>query len=466
MSKVNDQNKNSSLKNNSNLLDSDNITTSILAISFPMMITGFSDALYNMIDSIFVGQFIGEKALAALAINNTIQITLLALASLYAVGISSIISRALGAKNYKKVNETIVNGVFLAFISVTLLSLIILVHLDSILIFMGSSEDVLQYSREYSQIILWFGFLIPVNNVLGSALRAKGEVKVIMSLALLGAVLNIVLDALFIISFEWGVSGAAWATILSQTVILLLLVTKVSEKYHLHFEFHYLKRISKAMVFEIYSIGIANFLRVFTFALMGLSANKILSNYGAAAVASFGVINRILHLAYQPIFGSNLGTQALIGYSYGANKFAKVNKIIITSIILATIMGIIPSILLVWAPVSLFILFTSSVDIIAFTQEASRTIGATFFLYGIQIFSTGALLAMGHPKEALFLSVIRPVLMVLFINVLPHFFGIQGVWYTFPVTDTVSTMITLVIIIRELKMLKKREDNLKKLAIY
>ena len=466
MSEVNDQKITDSSTTHNSLLDSDNIPKSILAISLPMMISGLSDALYNMIDSIFVGRFVGEKALAALAINNTIQITIIAVASLYAVGITSIISRALGAKNYDKVNETIVNGLFLAFLSTAFLSFIMLINLDAILVFMGSSEDVLHFSREYGQVILWFGFLIPVNNVLGSALRAKGEVKTIMLLSLLGAALNISLDALFIISFGWEVAGAAWATILSQTIVLFFLVRNVSKAYRLHFRFHYLKKMSKAMVYEIYSIGISNFLRVFTFAIMGLSANRVLSGYGAAAVASFGIVNRILHLAYQPIFGSNLGTQSLIGYNYGANKFAKVNKIIITSIMLATIMGIFPAILLVWAPEKLFLLFTNSVDIVNITREASRIVGVTFFLYGVQIFSVGALLAMGHPKEALFLSIVRPVLMVFFMNTIPRFFGIQGVWYTFPVTDISATIITVIIISKELMMLKKREENLKNFTNY
>ena len=464
MSEVKEQTTSTPTPSHNALLDSENIPQSILAISFPMMITGLSDALYNMIDSIFVGRFVGEKALAALAINNTIQITIIAVASLYAVGITSIISRALGAKNYDKVNETIVNGLFLAFISTALLSFTMLLNLDAILVFMGSSEDVLHFSREYGQVILWFGFLIPVNNVLGSALRAKGEVKTIMYLSLLGASLNIGLDALFIIGFGWQVAGAAWATILSQTIVLFFLLRKVSETYHLHFRLYYLKKMSKAMVFEIYSIGISNFLRLFTFAIMGMSANKVLAGYGAAAVASFGIVNRILHLAYQPIFGSNLGTQSLIGYNYGANKFIKVKEIIVVSITLATIMGIIPSILLVWAPEKLFLLFTNSAEIVAFAREASQTIGKTFFLYGIQIFSVGALLAMGHPKEALFLSIVRPVLMVCFMNTLPRFLGVQGVWYTFLVTDITSTIITVIIISKELMMLKKREENLKNLT--
>jgi Na+-driven multidrug efflux pump len=166
------------------LLESNNISKSIITISFPMMVTGFVDALYNIVDSIFVGRFVGEYALAALAVNSAIQIFLIAIGSLYGTGMTSIISRALGAKNDSKVKSTIVNGVFLCFISTFAISLLVLSNLDKVLTFMGSSEDVLSYSRQYGSIILWFGFLVPTNGVLHGILRARGAVKIVMKIML------------------------------------------------------------------------------------------------------------------------------------------------------------------------------------------------------------------------------------------------------------------------------------------
>lgn len=443
------------------LFQNENITQSIITISLPMMVTGFVDALYNLVDSIFVGKYVGEYALAALAVNNTIQVTLIALSSLYGVGITSIVSRGLGAKHYQKVNDTIINGIFLCFISTLSLAIIILLNLDPILRFMGSSENVLQYSRQYGKVILWFGFLVPTNGVLSGILRARGEVKSVMKFAIIGASTNIILDALFIIVFGWGVAGAAWATILSQLIVSILLLTTISRLYTIHFQFYYLKRMTRSLVWEIYTIGISNFLKVMTFAGMGMIANRTLAPYGAAAVASFGIINRTLHLAYQPIFGSNLGTQSLIGFNYGANRFLKVKNIIVTGIGLATLIGIVPSVLLIWAPEGLFRLFTDSPEILMYTKTAARITGTTFFLYGLQIFSSGALQAMGHPKEALFLSLFRPCCMVLCMAILPNYFQTFGIWITFPITDILSTLITIIIITKELSSLKKREQALK-----
>ncbi|MGL4676163.1 MAG: MATE family efflux transporter [Brevinema sp.] len=445
------------------LLNDDRIMYSIIAISLPMMATGLVEALYNMVDSIFVGRFVGEKALAALTINSTIQNFLLALSSLYGSGMASIISRALGANNTQKVNDTIVNGAFLCFVSTLIFSLILLFYLDPILLYLGSSSETLSYSREYGQVILWFGFLAPTNGVMMGILRARGEVKSIMKMALLGASLNVGLDALFIVIFGWGVAGAAWATILAQLIVTVILIREIIHFYRVHFEWHYIKRMTWSLIKEIYSIGISNFLRVLTFVIMGISTNKVLALYGTSALAAYGIVMRFVHLAYQPIFGSNLGTQSLIGYNYGANRFLKVQNIIFKGITFATLLGIFPSLLFIGAPDFVFELFTDSPDIIAYTNAASKTIGTTFFLYGLQIFSSGALLAMGHPKEALFLSLLRPCLMVFGVNTLPWIFGISGVWLTFPFTDIFSTIATIFIIVRELKQLKKREEALKQI---
>jgi len=445
------------------ILESNNITQSILTLSLPMMLSGFVDALYNTVDSIFVGRFIGDYALAALSINNVIQIFLLGFGNLFGVGITSIISRALGAKNQEKIENTLINGTLLALCSTVIISWSTLFFLDSVLRFIGSPENILYYSRNYGQIILWTGFLSPLNAILLGVLRVKGLVKEVMKLVVLGAITNIILDALFIILFKWGVRGAALATIFAQGLVCFLTFKKVSKAYRVHFHLHYLKNLNLTLVGEILSIGVTNFLRISTFAIMGIVANRTLTNYGSSAIAAFGVVNRILHLAYQPIFGSNLGVQSLIGYNYGANKFLKVKSIILKAYSFATLLGLIPSIILIIGPDFLFSVFTESKEILFYTKQAARVAGATFFLYGFQIFSMGSLLAMGHPKEALILSILRPCLMVLCVSILPKFIGVFGVWMAFPITDIVSTILTIIVMLKELSLLKKREDMRKNL---
>ncbi|MGL4563057.1 MAG: MATE family efflux transporter [Brevinema sp.] len=438
------------------LLESDDITSSIVKISLPMMITGFVEALYSMVDSIFLGRFVGGLALAALAVNTVLNMTLLAIGGLFAVGTSSILSRAIGAKNYEKVKHTLITGIFLSIVTLMAVSFILLLELDPILRYMGSSEDVLAYSRDYAEVLLWFGFIIPLNGILLSALRSKGSVKIVMMLSLTGALMNIVLDAFFIIVFHWEVKGAAYATIISQLIVMFWAFSKVLYEYQIKLtQFDFFKI---SIVKEIFSIGIFNFFRMMMFTVMGIIANRSLAVYGATAVASFGVLNRLLHLAYQPIFGSNLGTQTLIGYNYGAQKFLKVKNIILKGYTLATIIGIIPSIIFMVAPVPLFQLFTDDVHVLTYLVSATRTVGITFFLYGFQIFSTGSLIAMGHPKEAFFLSLCRPTIMAVIMGILPRFYHEFGVWLSFPITDIMSSIITAIVMSYELVKLKKKEE--------
>ncbi|MGL4366855.1 MAG: MATE family efflux transporter [Brevinemataceae bacterium] len=447
---------NSSTENSEHLLESSNIIRSILIVSVPMMLSGFVDALYNAVDSVFVGRFVGELALAALAINNIIQIFLIAVGSLFGVGAGSLISRALGAKNTTKVRLVLINSLVVGFIFGVLISILILYFLDTILVFMGSSENVLYFSREYAQVILLGGFIQPLNTITLAILRAKGLVKNVMQLVVLGAFSNICLDAVFIIYFQWGVAGAAFATILSQFVILVLSLLQIKKSYLFYFTFFDLRRISWKICMEILSIGVTHFSRVCTFVLMATAANRVLSSYGPAMVAGYGIVNRILHLAYQPIFGSNLGTQTLIGYNYGANRFLKVKNIILKGMIFSTIIGLLPSIILSTASEKLFYIFTDSLDVVQFARQGANIVGLTFFLYGFQVFASGSLVAMGHPTQALILSLFRPLVLLVLTLILPKFFQQTGVWYAFFMTDILNTLFSALIIFRELNILKKK----------
>ncbi|SFB72110.1 putative efflux protein, MATE family [Brevinema andersonii] len=445
------------------LLASDNIIKSMIILSVPMMVSGFFDALYNLVDSIFVGNFVGSKALAALAVNNTIQVGLLAVGALFSVGIASIISRALGTRNHAKVEKTLITGIVIGFLTTLSMSWLMLMFLDNILRTIGSSEEVLSYSREYGSVILWGGFILPLNSILGGSLRAKGLSKKVMILMLCGALTNIFLDALFIIIFGWGVSGAAWATICAQMLVTILALNMVISEYQLKFNSLNCKNLSIRLFGEILLIGGPAFLRSGIFALMNLTANRQLSPYGAEAVAAFGIVNRMMHLAYQPIFGSNLGLQPMIGYNYGARHYSKVKQIIKKGIVAGTIVGLIPSILLVMTPVFLFRLFTDSPEIITYAEKISFAVGLTFFMYGYQIISSGALQAIGHPKEAFILSLARPIIMVLTMNILPKFIGMAGVWYTFTITDITNSLLTAVIMNKEFKLLTRKQHALQDL---
>ncbi|MGL5721211.1 MAG: MATE family efflux transporter [Brevinema sp.] len=440
------------------LLQSEHINESMWTLAIPMMVSGFVVAFYNTVDSIFVGRYVGNLALAALAVNNVIQITMIAMSGLFTVGVSSIIARALGAKRKEKAVQALMTGLFFGFVVMFVFAWTILFNLDSVLLWIGSPPEVLNYSRQYAGVILWFAFIGPVNDILNSSLRASGRSQWVMGLMLTGAITNIVLDALFIIVFGWGVAGAAVATVLSQIVVCLSAFHIVKKSYSLSFPRDF-KKIRFSLIGEIAYVGFPAAIKSGVFALMNLTANRALAPFGADAIAGFGVIYKVIHLAYQPIFGFNLGVQPLIGYSYGAGLYAKVRKIIRVGNINAFLLGLLPSFLLMLAPVPFYRLFTTSDVIITHVRACSFMMGITFSLYGFQMVSTGASLAMGHTWSSLMMACGRPVIMVAIMSVFPRFFGVYGVWVAFPLTDILSSLFISYMLKREFRKLTKKEEN-------
>ncbi|MGL5255023.1 MAG: MATE family efflux transporter [Brevinema sp.] len=447
------------IKSPETVLQSDQITESIWTLAIPIMISGFVIALYNTVDSIFVGRYVGNLALAALAVNNVIQISIIAMSALFTVGVSSIISRALGARKKEKAVQALVTGLFFGFITMLIFAWLVLFNLNKILLWIGSPPEVLNYSRQYGGIILWFAFIGPINDILNASLRASGYSQWVMGLVLIGGVSNVVLDALFIIVFQWGVTGAAIATVLSQIIVCISASGIVKKAYHLSFPRDFIK-IKPNLIKEIAYIGLPASLKSGVFVLMNLTVNRSLAPFGSDAIAGFGVIYKVIHLAYQPIFGFNLGVQPLIGYNYGAGLYEKVRKIIRIANINAIILGLFPAFLLMLAPMPFYRLFTSSEAIILHIRNCSFLMGITFYLYGFQMVSTGATLAMGHTFASLLMSCGRPFIMILVMAISPYFFGIYGVWLAFPITDIINSFYIAYMLKKEFKKLIKKEKKI------
>lgn len=441
------------------LLNSDNLLSAMFKLALPMMISGFVAAFYNTVDSVFVGRYVGDFALAALAVNNTIQVSIIAMSALFSVGVSSIISRSLGAGNKEKARSVLITGLGSSFLGLILFAWSLLFNLDKVLLWIGSPPEVLAYSRQYGGVILWFAFIGPVNDVLSAGLRASGLAHWVMALMLTGAFSNIVLDALFIIVFGWGVTGAAVATVIAQVIVCVVAFLLVNRHYDIGFRISkIIMQIRPKIFLEIVSVGFPATIKSSIFALMNLSANRALTSFGADAVAGFGVIYKIIQLAYQPIFGFNLGVQPFIGYSYGSNRFEKVRRIIFTANGAAMVMGLFPMAFLLFAPEPLFRLFTKSDTIIAYTRACSISMGLTFFLYGFQMTSTGAAMAMGHTMSSLLMACFRPAVMAFLMIYLPPVLGVNGVWATFPITDIISSLFIFWMLRREFQLLKKKES--------
>ncbi len=442
------------------ILDTDHIFPLLLKLSVPTMIGGFISALYNIVDSIFVGHFVGKEALAALAISNTIQLAFIAFAAWISVGTGTLISRSLGAKRYDRVNQILFTGTAIILICTFTLSLIMTNYLDSILLYMGATEKILDDTMAYSKIIILFGFLIPLNGVFQGVLRSKGLATAAMNLSLIGAIANIFLDALFIISFEWGVAGAAIATVISQFISLLVAIFYIIKEFKLLAHFRHMIVFDKAIISQIIGIGAPSGLRLGMIVIASLAANKALQPHGVVALASYGIVNRLVSLAFMPIQGCNFGAQPIISFNYGANRIDRVRKTLFTGSMIMLFIGVTGTLCFVFMPIEFFKLFTTELAIMNFSKEALAYTESFFFLFGIYMLLSGFIQSVGYMKEALFLALFRPLCNVFLYYILPLHFGLYGIFYAMPVTDIVNFFLAIIIAKNVYKkMLKKQEEQ-------
>lgn len=429
------------------VLDSDRIFPLLMKLSLPTIIGGLMSALYNTIDSIFVGHYIGGVGLAALTISNTIQIVLIAFAAMCSQGTGTLISQLLGAKKFEEVNKTLSTGVIGVFIITAMLSIIMLIFLDPILLFIGANSETLLYTKNYIQIILYAGFIIPLNAVLAGALRANGQARLAMILSVSGALLNILLDFIFIVVVRWGVSGVALATMLSQAFVTFLSFYYTKQVYKTPFRYFNFSKINYPQLARIFTVGAPSGLRMGMLALTTLIANQVLQGFGVAALAAFGIVNRIISLAFMPIQGCNFGVQPIISYNFGAKRIDRIAKALQSSIILVSIIGILGTILFMWAPTGLFALFSKNHEIIVLTQQASRYMGSLFFFFGAYMVLSGFTQSVGHVKEALFLAFSRPLINAILYLIVPKYFGLIGIWLVSPFSDLINTTMAIILAI-------------------
>jgi len=424
-------------------LDNDHIFSLLIKLSIPTMIGGLVSALYNTVDSIFIGHFVGGTALAALTISNTIQIFLIAFAAWCSMGMGTLISQNLGAKNYTLVNKILFSGICGVFSLTFILSIIMLIFLDPLLFFIGANNETLDLTREYIRVILLAGFVIPLNALLSMALRSHGQAKLTMILIIIGAVLNILLDYIFIVIISWGVFGAALATILSQILVLIISIFYIRNIYNITIEELTYNYFEWSILKNILIIGTPSGLRLGMLTFTSLIANQVLQKYGVYPLAAFGIVNRIISLSFMLIQGLNFGVQPIISFNYGAKRLDRITKTLIMGICIATGIGILGSCLFLWAPISLYLLFSKNMEIINLARQFSYYTGLTFFLFGGYMILSGFTQSIGYVKAASFLALSRPLIIALLYLVMPKYFGLIGVWLALPFADIINLLMAI-----------------------
>ena len=435
-------------------LSDTNISRLLLKLTIPATVGMLVMALYNIVDTMFIGHGVGPNGIAGLSIVFPIQLIVMGFGQLFGMGGASIISRALGAKDYEKANLTFGNQIFSVLLFTILIMLPGLIFPRQILTLFGATETILPYSLSYYRIIVYgaglFMFAMMSNNVL----RAEGHAKIAMSNMLISAGLNIILDPIFIFWLDMGIQGAALATVTAQGLVVFFLIyhfTKGQSSFRIRLKYIRPKfKIQK----EMFAIGLAAFSRQVASSFIVVIINNKLGTFMLADVyiAVYGIINRLLSLFFMPMFGIGQGLQPVLGYNWGAKRIDLAKKAIRLAFTWATLISIFAFIIIQLFPRFLMSWFTTDLQVMEQGTYAIRRMTILFPILGFQIIGSIIFQALGHATEALILSLSRQVLFFIPIfYLMSHYLGFLGVLITFPMADILAFTVTFVLLYRELK---------------
>lgn len=429
----------------------------LFKLSLPATVGMVVMALYNIINAIYIGRGVGMLGIAAVAIGFPIQVLLMSISQTMGLGGGSIISIALGAKNPEKAHRVLGNVIVLTLILSVIISLVGHFYLEPILIAFGATPSILPYSKAYLSIILWanvFGLLgIALNNIV----RSEGNAKVAMGTMLISAIMNAVLDPIFIFGFHMGLKGAAIATTISQGFILVYLTLYfLSSKSTLKLKWHHFV-LKTSLVFEILTVGSGAFARQAAGGVMAVIINRQLGVYGGdVEIAAFGIVFRVLSFIMMPIFGISQGFMPIVGFNYGAKQMIRVKRAIRLAIYSATVISVVGFCALFLFPLVFIRMFTTQADLIERAATALRIMILATPMIGIQVIGASMFQALGKALHSLFLSLSRQVLFFIpLLWILPHFFHLTGIWIAFPVADVLAVLVTVWMMVAERKRLNQ-----------
>ena len=439
----------------SKALGEEKITTLLWKFSLPAITGMVVNALYNVVDSVFVGHGVGEIGLAAVTIAFPIMIVLMGFGMLVGVGASAVVSLRLGEHRQEDAEKILGNAFSLAMILSLVLTTSILLFLDPILISLGAEEAVLPYAREFTRIILLGSIFMYIGFGLNNIVRAEGNPKMAMATILISAGLNIILNPLFIFTFQMGIGGSALATVISQGVSAIWVVAYfLSKKSVLTLHYRNLA-LDKKIVRSIFKIGMSPFLMQIAASVVTVLFNFSLLKYGGElAVASVGIINRIAMLMLMPIFGLSQGLQPIIGYNYGAKNYERVTKALKLAIYAASIFSTIGFLVTQVFDEQIIMLFNDNPALIAIGAHGMRIQLSMLFVIGFQIIGANYFQAVGKAGYAIVLSLSRQVIILIpLLLVLPGMLGLNGAWVASPIADFISALLTGMFLMREIRKL-------------
>ncbi len=429
-----------------NPLGTEKISKLLFKFSIPAIAGMMINALYNVVDRIYIGNSpdMGTDGIAGITVGFPIMIIFLALGVLFGVGGATNFSINLGRKNYSEAENYLGNTFSLLILGGVLFAIIVRTNLETILLFFGASETILPYSMEYMKIITLGAPFHIVSIGMNHIIRADGNPKLAMYTMFLGAGTNIILDPIFIYGFKMGMTGAALATIISQFFSFLWVTSYFIGKHSRNkLKIEYLK-LKLNLTGKITSLGLPGFsLQLATSALNAILNKNLVLYGGDIAISGMGVINSIQTLLIMPIIGLNQGVQPIISFNYGAKNTERVKDAAKLAIKAATLIVTFGFIITRLFPVQLISLFNRDTELINFGKSAIFAWFLCFPVVGFQIVGSNFFQAIGRPKSAMLLTLTRQlILLTPAIIIFPRIWGVQGILYAAPFADFLSFLLT------------------------
>ena len=448
-------------------LGTDSLGKLLFRYAMPAIIAQVAASLYNIVDSIFVGQGVGPLAITGLALTMPMMNLTAAFGAMVGAGSAALTSIRLGQGNKPAAENILGNVVLLNVVLGVVLMVFGLYYLDDLLYFFGASEQTIPYAREYMRIILYGNVITHMFHGLNCMLRVAGYPNKAMVITIISVALNAVLDAVFILWLKWGIAGSAWATVISQLVSLAIQLVHFSRPdSFLRFRSGIFK-FRWDIVKGIIGVGMAPFMIQSCACVVVILVNTKLREYGGdLSIGAYGIANRVAFLFTMVVMGLTQGMQPIVGYNYGARKYDRVMRTLWMTVgwaVATTTFGFLVCEIFPYQVVRMFVSEDGTGDATTLIEASARGLCLLVMMLpivGFNIVAGNFFQHIGKPKRAIILSVSRQLLFIVpLLFVLPPVFDVDGVWYAIPIADFASTVLAAVLLWLQLRKLKQNPSS-------
>lgn len=435
---------------NSNVLDSEHVGRLLFKLALPAFFGMFVQTLYNVVNTIFIGHTPnGEVAIAGLSIVFPVQMLFMGFGMMIGMGGTSLISRFIGSRQTERAERTLGNGITSIIILSVVLTAVLLPNINGFLRLIGASSEVLPYARDYLSIIIYGTIFNLIGMALLNFVRAEGNARVPMIANIVGAVINIILDWVFILILGWGVIGAALGTVIAQFIVMIYLSSYyLSKNSYLVFHVKNMK-LDPSILKGMFAIGTSSFVQTVASSFSAMLLIREVVTYGGDIyLSAWGIIQRVMMFAMMPAMVIGQGVQPILGFNYGAKRYNLALKALKIAAIASSGISLIAFVILYFIPGQIVQIFNSDPALIDAGVHVSHLIFWSMPMMGLVMVGTTSFISIGKAVQAFITAFARPVLFLIpAVMVLPKLFGLSGVFLSFPTSDIFTLVLIIILII-------------------